>query len=180
MTAPATETDLRYPVGKWEYKPNMSAEHRSALIQQIAEAPAQLAAAVKGLSPAQLDTPYRPGGWTVRQVVHHVPDSHLNAYIRFKWALTEENPAIKAYNEKEWAETCEIDSTPVDVSLAILASLHQRWLILLQGLSDSDWQRTIQHPENGSMTLEKCLAIYAWHGRHHTAHITELRKRNNW
>src|SRR5689334_24603396 len=142
MTAPATETDLRYPVGKWEYKPNMSAEHRSALIQQIAEAPAQLAAAVKGLSPAQLDTPHRPGGWTVRQVVHHVPDSHLNCYVRFRLALTEHEPTIKPYDQEQWAGLIDARTAPVEVSLALLESLHERWVLLLRSLTPADWKRT--------------------------------------
>jgi hypothetical protein len=180
MTAPATTSDLSYPIGKWQYTPHMSCEHRAALIQQIAEAPGQMRAAIKGLSPEQLDTPYRPDGWTVRQVVHHVPESHMNAYIRFKWALTEDSPAIKAYDENAWSNTPEVNATPVDCSLAILAGLHERWVILLNSLSDKDWQRTIEHPQNGTMSLEKLLAIYAWHGRHHAAHITELRKRSGW
>ena len=180
MTAPTATQDLSYPIGKWTFTPNMTREHRAALIQQIAEAPAQLRAAVKGLNPEQLNTSYRPGGWTVRQVVHHVPESHMNAYIRFKWALTENAPAIKAYDENAWSNTPEVKATPTDCSLAILESLHERWVILLKSLADKDWQRTIEHPENGTMALEKLLAIYAWHGRHHAAHITELRKRNGW
>jgi hypothetical protein len=180
MSTSAVTPDLSYPIGKWQFTPNMNAEHRAALIQQIVEAPAQFKAAVKGLTDQQLDTPYRPGGWTVRQLVHHLPDSHLNAYIRFKWALTENAPPIKAYDEKAWAETPEVNTTPVGCSLAILASLHERWVTLMKAMSDAEWQRTIEHPENGAMSLEKLLAIYSWHGRHHTAHVTELRKRNGW
>jgi hypothetical protein len=180
MSTSATAADPRYPIGKWQFTPNMSAQHRAALIQQIAELPAQFRAALKGLTEQQLDTPYREDGWTLRQVAHHVPDSHLNAYVRFKWAVTENGPAIKAYNEKAWAETPEVKATPVSVSLDILESLHQRWVILLNSLKDEDWQRKIEHPENGTMTLEMMLAIYAWHGRHHTAHVLELRKQKGW
>ena len=180
MSASATFTDLRYPIGKSTFTPNMSREHRAALIQQIAEAPAQLRAAVKGLNPKQLNTPYRPGGWTVRQVVHHLPESHMNAYLRFKWGLTENGPTIKPYDENAWSQTPEVQSTPVECSLAIVASLHERWVNLLNSIPEDAWQRTVEHPENGTMSLEKLLALYAWHGRHHIAHITELRKRNGW
>jgi hypothetical protein len=139
-----------------------------------------LRAAVAGLSEAQLDTPYRDGGWTVRQVVHHVPESHMNAYIRFKLALTENEPTVKAYDEAAWAETPEVRKTPVEVSLAMLAHLHARWVILLESMSDADFAKMFRHPELGAVPLERNLALYAWHGKHHVAHITSLRERNQW
>lgn len=178
MTAPAV--DLRYPIGTWKYQPGISSSERADLINQIAMAPAKLRQAVAGLSEKQLATPYRPGGWSVRQLVHHVADSHMNAYIRFKLAMTENDPRINAYDEKLWAETAEVSATPIEVSLAIMENLHIRWVVLLQSLKDADWQRAIDHPENGRMPLEKLLALYAWHGAHHTAHVTELRNREGW
>ncbi len=172
-------TDPRYPVGKFHYEGPPTEAHRQAFLDEIAKTPAQLCAAVKGLSDAQLDTPYRPGGWTVRQVVHHVPDSHINCYVRFKLAITEDDPTIKPYAENLWAELPD-SKAPVEVSLTLLDSLHDRWLRLLRSLEPEDWKRTFRHPELGPMTLEKTLALYAWHGRHHVAHVTELRKRMNW
>jgi uncharacterized damage-inducible protein DinB len=173
-------TDLRYPLGKFTYDAPLTELQREEALHNIAQAPDKLRAAVKGLSDAQLDTPYRPSGWTVRQVVHHVPDSHLNAYTRFKLALTEDEPTIKPYAEDRWAELADTKATPIDVSLTLLASLHDRWVRLLGSLNSDDWKRTFRHPELGTMTLEKNLALYSWHGRHHVAHITELRKRMNW
>jgi len=173
-------TDPRYPVGKFRYEGSPSAEQAQALLQEIAETPENLRTAVKGLSDTQLDTPYRPGGWTVRQVVHHVPDSHMNSYVRFKLALTEDEPTIKPYAEDRWAELADTKATPVEVSLTLLDSLHNRWVRLLRSLNHEDWKRTFRHPEIGPMTLEKALALYAWHGRHHVAHITELRKQMSW
>jgi uncharacterized damage-inducible protein DinB len=172
--------DLRDPTGRLTYEADLTPPKRKELIARIAETPAALRAAVKGLSEAQLDTPYRPGGWTVRQLVHHVPDSHVNAYVRFKLALTEDNPTIKPYNEAAWANVADTRLTPVDVSLTLLDAVHQRWVILLQSLTDGDFARPLQHPENGVMTLDKLLQMYAWHGRHHVAHVTELRKREGW
>ncbi len=172
-------TDLRYPIGKFTYD-GPSLEQRQKLLDDIEQAPANLRGAVKGLSPQQLDTPYRPEGWTVRQVVHHVPDSHLNAYIRTKLALTEDEPTIKPYFEDRWARLADIQATPVEISLALLDSLHDRWVRLLRSLQPEDWKRPFRHPELGPMTLEKNLALYAWHGRHHVAHITSLRERNGW
>ena len=171
--------DLRYPVGKFTPEENLSDARRAELIGQIAEAPSKLRAAVKGLDEKQLDTPYRDGGWTVRQVAHHLPDSHLNAYIRFKLALTENVPAIKTYDEKRWAETPETKAT-IAPSLALLESLHERWVTLLRAMSAADYQRKLNHPEMGEVTLEKYLGLYAWHGRHHVAHITSLRERMKW
>jgi uncharacterized damage-inducible protein DinB len=172
--------DLRYPVGKFKYDGPPSSEQKLAFVEDIAQAPAQIRAAVNGLSDTQLHTPYRPGGWTVHQVVHHVPDSHLNSYIRFKLALTEENPTIKPYAEDRWAELSDTKDTPVEVSLKLLESLHERWVRLLRSLTTEQWKRTFRHPELGAMDLEKTLALYAWHGKHHAAHITELRKRMSW
>lgn len=173
-------TDLRYPIGKFHFEGDLTGDQRNQYLDAIAQTPADLRAAVKGLSQPQLDTPYRPEGWTVRQVVHHVPDSHLNAYMRFKLALTEEEPTIKPYAEDRWARLADAASTPVEVSLTLLDSLHDRWVHLLRSLQSNDWKRTFRHPEIGVMNLEKTLALYAWHGRHHVAHITSLRERNGW
>jgi uncharacterized damage-inducible protein DinB len=173
-------SDLRFPVGKFHYDGLTSQEQQQAFLHDIAQTPAKLRSAVQGLSDAQLDTPYRPDGWTVRQVVHHVPDSHLNSYVRFKLALTEDEPTIKPYAEDRWAELADTKATPIEVSLTMLDSLHDRWVRLLRSLTPEQWNRTFRHPEMGPMTLEKTLALYAWHGRHHVAHITELRKRMSW
>lgn len=175
-------TDLRYPVGKFHFDASSTSteEQKHKLIDEIAHAPANLRAAVKGLSQQQLDTPYRPEGWTVRQLAHHVPDSHLNAYTRFKLALTEEEPTIKPYAEDRWAQLADTRDTPVEVSLTLLDSLHDRWVSLLRSLRTEDWKRAFRHPELGLVSLEKNLALYAWHGRHHVAHITSLRERNGW
>jgi len=173
-------SDLRYPIGKFSYDGKLTEDQKRACIEQIGEAPAQLRAAVNGLSESQLETPYRPEGWTVRQVVHHVPESHMNSYVRFKLALTEDDPVIKPYAEDLWAKTAEVKATPIEVSLALTDSLHDRWVRLLRGLGPEEWKRTFRHPEHGSMSLEKALAMYAWHGRHHVAHITELRNSMSW
>jgi len=172
--------DLRFPVGKFHYDGSPSPQQKQVFLDEIAQTPTKLRGAVAGLAEAQLDTPYRPGGWTVRQVVHHVPDSHLNSYTRFKLALTEDEPTIKTYAEDRWAELADSKATPIEVSLTLLDSLHDRWVRLLRALSPEEWKRTFRHPELGPMTLEKTLALYAWHGRHHVAHITELRKRMLW
>jgi uncharacterized damage-inducible protein DinB len=173
-------TDLRYPIGKFHFDGSLNEDQKDKFLDDIAQAPASLRAAVKGLSQQQLDTPYRPEGWTVRQVTHHVPDSHLNAYVRFKLALTEDEPTIKPYAEDRWAQLADTQATPVEVSLTMLDSLHDRWLRLLRSLRPEDWKRTFRHPEMGVMNLEKTLALYAWHGRHHVAHMTSLRERNGW
>jgi hypothetical protein len=173
-------TDLRYPIGKFTYDGPPTEQQKQAYLNDIAQTPAKLRAAVKGLTDAQLDTPYRPGGWTVRQVVHHVPDSHLNSYVRFKLALTEDEPTIKPYAEERWAELADTKATPVEVSLTLLDSLHDRWVRLLWSLTPEDWKRRFRHPELGPMALEKALALYAWHGRHHVTHITNLRDREGW
>jgi len=173
-------TDLRYPIGKFHFDGLPTEEQREEFFDDISRAPANLRAAVKGLSDQQLDTPYRPDGWTVRQVAHHVPDSHLNAYVRFKLALTEPEPTIKPYAEDLWARLPDTPATPVDVSLTLLESLHNRWVRLLRSLKPEDWKRSFRHPELGLVSLEKNLALYAWHGRHHVAHITSLRQRSDW
>ena len=172
--------DLRYPIGKFERRDQLTPEERRSMIDDIAAAPTRMREAVTGLTPAQLDTPYREGGWTVRQVIHHVPDSHLNAYCRFKLALTEDVPTIRPYDEARWAELGDTHTTPVKTSLAILESLHTRWICLLRSMKPADFQRQLKHPESGTMSLDNVLALYSWHGRHHTAHITSLRQRNGW
>jgi uncharacterized damage-inducible protein DinB len=168
-------TDLRYPAGKLAFDPDVTPGKRTAWIRQIAELPSALAAATNGLSAAQLETPYRPGGWTVREVVHHVADSHLNAYTRFKLALTEDNPTIKPYDEGAWATLPDTRQTPVGVSLTLLEALHTRWVAVLEAMKQEDFARPLVHPVNGSMTLDRLLQLYAWHGRHHTAHVTLVR-----
>jgi uncharacterized damage-inducible protein DinB len=173
-------TDLRFPVGKFQPEPELSDGSRQNLIREIAETPAKLREAVKGLSEEQLDTPYRPGGWTVRQVVHHIPDSHMNAYIRFKLGMTEQQPPVKPYKENLWAELVDAKSSPIEPSLTLLESLHQRWTVFLRSMATADFARAVNHPENGMMTLDRVLQLYAWHGRHHVAHITSLRDRMNW
>jgi uncharacterized damage-inducible protein DinB len=172
--------DLRYPVGRFNFEDAPAGRGREALIDELAGVPRSLREAVEGLSPEQLDTPYRPGGWTVRQVVHHLPDSHLNSYVRFKLALTEDEPAIRTYHEERWAELPDSRATPIGVSLALLDALHERWAVLLRSLADAEFARTFKHPEWGLVTLDKALGIYAWHGRHHVAHVTSLRARMGW
>jgi hypothetical protein len=176
--------DLRYPIGKFEWTPleneEQMAKRRLHYIEVLAGLPSNMASAVKGLNKAQLDTPYRPEGWTVRQVVHHVPDSHLNAYVRFKLALTEDNPTIRAYDEAKWAALPDSTITPIEVSLELLAALHSRWVDVVRSMPPSDFARTLFHPERGILTLDQMLAMYAWHSAHHTAHITSLRGRMGW
>jgi hypothetical protein len=172
--------DLRYPIGPFSFEGCMTETQRQQLIDQIEETPARLRAAVEDLSPAQLDTPYRPGGWTVRQAIHHVPDSHLNSYIRLKLALTEDVPTIKPYHEERWAELEDARHAPIDISLSLLESLHRRWVLLLRSLTAADFARTFFHPELGTVSLEHYISLCAWHGRHHVAHITSLRQRLGW
>jgi hypothetical protein len=174
-----TEIDLSYPIGRFRRVTSLTGAERQESIESIAAAPARLRAAVQGLTEEQLDTPYRPGGWTVRQVVHHVPDSHMNAYIRFKWTLTEDNPTIKTYEQGLWAELAD-SRGPVEGSLAMLEALHDRWVRLLRSLTSEDFSRPFNHPENGPMTLDGLLVLYDWHGRHHAAHVTGLRERMEW
>ena len=174
------ETDPRYPIGRFSYRPETTAEDRSAYIEAIADAPGALRVACQDLSPSQLDTPYRNGGWTPRQVVHHVFDSHCNAWIRFRLALTEDHPRVTAYQESMWAELPDTFEVPINVSLNLLDGLHERLVVMLRHLDTADWKRTLDHPENGSMTVDMLLQMYAWHGAHHIAHITRLRERNGW
>jgi uncharacterized damage-inducible protein DinB len=179
-TQPQT-ADLRFPVGKFDFEAKVKEADHPRLIAEIAEAPGKLRSAVAGLSRDQLETRYRPDGWTVKQVVHHLPDSHLNAYTRFKLALTEDEPTIKTYDEAKWAALPDSQRVPVDVSLDLLEALHERWVALLRSMDAADFQRGLRHPEHGRvLTLEQMLALYAWHGRHHVAHITSLRKREGW
>ena len=173
-------SDLSFPIGKFQFDGPLTEDQRQKMIGEIAETPSKLRAAVNGLSAAQFDTPYRPGGWTVREVTHHVPDSHMNAYIRFKLALTENEPMIRPYEQQLWAELEDTKTTPIEVSLALLDSLHDRWVRLLRSIQPEQWKRTFRHPELGVLTVERNLGLYAWHGKHHVAHVTELRRRNNW
>ena len=172
--------DLRFPIGRFQRPASLSPQQRRDAIDSVAAAPARLRAAVAGLNDAQFDTPYRPDGWTVRQVVHHVPDSHANAVIRFKLALTEDVPTIKPYDEAAWAKLEDARTTPIEVSLGLVDGLHDRWVRILNAMSPADFARELRHPENGPMTLDQMLALYEWHGRHHVAHITSLRERNGW
>lgn len=172
--------DPRYPIGKFRsVRRTLSREERAALIDAIRETPARMRAAVAGLSDGQLDTPYRDGGWTVRQVVHHVVDSHVNAYCRFKLAATEDHPTIRTYEEKEWAELPDT-KLPPEASLAILDALHARWVAFLEGVEPSYFERTLHYPGTGDVTPDVLLEIYGWHGPHHVAHVTTLRDRNGW
>ena len=173
-------SDPRYPIGKFTYDAPPDEAGRKKFIDDIEQAPAAMGAAVRGLSPQQIETPYRDGGWTVRQVVHHVPESHMNAYIRFKLALTEDEPTIKPYEEHLWAELPDVSITALEASLNLLEALHVRFVLLLRSMKPADWKRTFRHPQLGLMPLEKNLALYAWHGKHHVAHVTELRKRMGW
>ncbi|MDX2008100.1 MAG: putative metal-dependent hydrolase [Meiothermus sp.] len=172
--------DLRYPIGEFKRLPSYAPDLRRENLELLRQAPGHLRLALAGLTAAQLQTPYREGGWTVQQVAHHLPDSHLNAYTRVKLALTEERPAIKPYLEERWALLADTQKTPVDVSVALLEALHTRWIILLETLGESDWKREYLHPAGGPTSLEATLAAYAWHGRHHIAQIAGLRRRMGW
>jgi uncharacterized damage-inducible protein DinB len=172
--------DPRYPIGKYQAPPDISSAKRAEAIREIAAAPEKVRAAVSGLNDTQLETPYRDGGWTIRQVVHHVADSHMNAYIRWRLALTENEPTIKPYEESAWAKLEDAAHAPVDVSLKLLVPLHERWVSLLRCVQDHEFARTFRHPDHGVRTLDWMLFLYAWHGNHHTAHITELRKQKGW
>jgi hypothetical protein len=174
-----TDVDPRYPVGRFTPPATITPADRTEAIARLAELPEQLRNAVDGLSFAQLSTPYREGGWTLRQLVHHVADSHMNAVIRVKLALTEDWPTIKPYDEAAWAKLHDV-AAPVEWSLELIESLHARWVMLLQSLNDEQWKRGCHHPENGPMTVELLTLLYAWHSRHHVAHITHLRARENW
>jgi len=172
--------DLSYPIGKFDFQQTVDPQSRWGLIADIAAAPAQFRQAAGGLDDAQLDTPYRPGGWTVRQTVHHVADSHMNSFLRFRLALTEDEPLVVPYQQQLWANLHDSLTAPVATSLQLLDSLHKRWVTLLTSLSGADFERTFRHPEIGLVRLDLNLALYAWHGRHHAAHITRLRDRMGW
>jgi len=177
--------DLQYPIGKFSWKRTgegllATEAERQQWLADIEQTPARLRAAVSGLSDAQLDTPYRPGGWTVRQVVHHLADSHMNSYVRFRLALTEDEPPIKTYEQERWANLIDARTAPAEVSLTLCETLHHRFVLLLRSLKPEDFARGLKHPELGRVTLEKYLALYAWHGKHHVAHINGLRERSGW
>ncbi|HYF96199.1 MAG TPA: putative metal-dependent hydrolase [Symbiobacteriaceae bacterium] len=172
--------DLRYPIGQFHLEGAISRGQVQAWIGELAKCPEALRQAVAGLSAEQLDTPYRPGGWTVRQVVHHLPDADLLNYARFRWTLTEEQPTIPGWNKDRWAALPDAQLGPTDVSLTLLEAIHQRWDLLLRAMTPQDFARTFHHPTRGLMTLDHALGIYAWHGRHHVAHITSLRTRMGW
>jgi uncharacterized damage-inducible protein DinB len=172
--------DPRYPIGKYQMPVDVTPAKRDEAIREIAATPEKIRAAVNGLNDTQLETPYRDGGWTLRQVVHHVADSHMNAYIRFRLALTETEPTIKPYEEAAWARLEDAAHAPVEVSLKLLNPLHERWVGLLGSMKHNEFARTLQHPEHGVRTVDWMLFLYAWHGNHHTAHITELRKQKGW
>ena len=174
--------DLQYPIGKyqWEWGSSISDEQRGQLVGQIEQAPALLRRAVAGLTEEQVNTHYRPEGWTVRQVVHHLSDSHMNANVRFRLALTEDEPTIKPYQQERWSILEDARTAPLELSLSLLDSLHRRWALLLRSMHAVDFARTFRHPELGVVTLDRYLGMTAWHGRHHTAHITSLRDRMGW
>lgn len=172
--------ELKYPIGRFQYKGPYTEEQKRQFIKEIAETPEELKKAIKNLSDEQFATPYRPEGWTVRQVVNHMTDSHMNAFIRFKLALTEQNPGIKPYDQDKWVNLADTLNSPVEISINLLDALHQKWVILLNSLSAEDYKRTYMHPESGNTSLEKVLGMYAWHGKHHLAHITGLKKRMGW
>ncbi|HEY1947179.1 MAG TPA: bacillithiol transferase BstA [Bryobacteraceae bacterium] len=172
--------DLRYPVGHYEAPDLIRKDQRNTWIAELSSLPENLKQAVAGLSEAQLDTPYRPGGWSVRQVVHHLPDSHINCYVRFRLALTEPSPLIKPYEEAAWAELADARTAPTALSLSLLEALHQRWVALLKTLTEDEFARTFRHPELGEVRLDWALGLYAWHSRHHVAQITGLRERSGW
>lgn len=173
-------TDPRFPIGKFSWPQSITDSDRRGWIATLADLPAAFRKAVARLTDEQLNTPYRDGGWTVRELVHHVPDSHMNSYVRFKMGLTEHEPTIKPYDEGAWAQLRDTTKVPVETSLCLLECLHQRWVCVLEGMRDSDWQRKVIHPELGAVTLESLLALYDWHSRHHTAHITSLRRARGW
>jgi hypothetical protein len=175
-----TLTDSRYPIGRYRPPAKIGEAERLAWIEDIERLPAELRSAVADLNEEQLSTSYRPGGWTIRQVVHHLPDSHVNSYTRFRLALTEDNPVVKPYAEAAWAELEDAKSAPIELSLTLLDCLHRRWVLLLRSLAEEQFARTFRHPELGELTLAWNLGLYAWHGRHHVAHITRLRVAQGW
>lgn len=172
--------DLRFPIGDFQISTEVTPEMREKFIRTIAELPLKIRAALRDLEDEQINTPYRPEGWTVRQLVHHIADSHINSFCRFKLGLSEDTPTIKPYDEASWAEMADVKNAPIDLSLGIIDGIHARWAMLLKSMSDEDFERKINHPQRGTMSLNSMLALYDWHSRHHTAHITNLRERNNW
>ncbi len=172
--------DLRYPIGRFVFDPATAAQQREGWILDLARLPGELESVVESLDDGQLDTPYRPDGWTVRQVVHHLADSHMNAYIRIRLGLTEDAPLLKGYDEKLWAELADSLTAPVAPSLSIVEGAHSRWVTLLKKIAPADFQRTMIHPQSGPGTIEKYTGLYAWHGAHHVAQIRNLRKRSGW
>ena len=172
--------DLRYPIGEFKFEAPLTDEQRRDCLNKIEETPSRMRAAVEGLSQQQLDTPYRPEGWTVRQVVHHVPESHMTSYLRFKLDITEDEPTIKPYDEASWAKLDDAREAPIELSLDLLETLHKRWMWFLRSLKPEDYRRTFRHPEIGIVSVDKNIALYAWHGPHHVAQITSLRERMGW
>jgi hypothetical protein len=172
--------DLRFPTGKFTLDKDVTPDKRRAWIRRIADAPGELRRAANGLDERQLQTPYRPDGWTLRQVIHHVPESHMNAYVRFKLALTEDNPTIKPYDEAAWAEVADTARAPIEVSLTLLDALHQRWVVLLESMDAGHFAKRLRHPERGQIDLDWMLQLYAWHGHHHAAQVSGLRQREGW
>lgn len=173
-------SDPRFPIGEFSIEGEITHETLRGFVDIIAAAPSEFRAATRGLTQSQLDTPYRDGGWTIRQVVHHMADSHMNSYVRYKLALTEDNPTIKSYAEDKWAELADGKTADIEVSLELLENVHERWVILLRSLSDAQWKRTFNHPERGTVALDVTAALYAWHCKHHLAHITHLCARKGW
>lgn len=173
-------SDARYPIGRFAWPAAISRKEIEAAIEVMAAFPAQFRAAVGDLSEKQIDTPYREGGWTIRQLAHHVPDSHMNSYVRFKLALTENEPIIKPYDEAAWAELPDSRAGAVGPCLAMLDSLHECWVMLMRGMTDVEWKRKFVHPERGAMALDVTAPLYAWHCRHHLAHVTNLRTARGW
>ena len=180
LNAEQEKVDLRFPIGPFEHVDELTPEQRMRKIAEIESAPLRLEQAIRGLGKIQLDTPYRPGGWTVRQVVHHLPDSHLNGYLRMKWALTEDEPLIKPYDQDAWSTLPDAREGGIDMSLALFDAIHRRWAHVLLSLTPQQFERRLNHPESGMMTIDYLLADYAWHGRHHIAQIKSLRERMNW
>lgn len=172
--------DLRYPIGPFEKDPDITSAKIHFWLEELARLPEILKRATDGLSEEELNTPYRDGGWTIRQVVHHLADSHINGYTRFKWALTEGAPVIRTYEEKDWANLEDAKGAPIVTSILLLKALHERWVLCLESLVPEQWQLTYVHPESGSMALAEALQLYVWHGKHHAAHITSLRERRGW
>ena len=167
-------TDPQYPAGRFSYDTPYSEAERTQLIQQIEATPAEMRAAFERLSPASLDMRYRAGGWTARQVIHHVAESHMHSYLRFKFAMTQNEPTIMPYDEAVWAVQPDVQTTAPEISLELLSALHRRWAAFLRTLRPDDWQRAFRHPEIGLVSLDKALGLYAWHGRHHTGHLRSI------